>query len=500
MKNTLILFLLAFCVTLALAKQTQQELEEAELKASQEEDERVKAAGALLVGSSGILVPDASADKPMILDNKKDQPLCKPDTTLSSSRPLKVMDGFELTVLVNSIPNPHKIMIDKANHVLVISPGNGVYSVRMDDCSNASVEKILDSQTMDQPIGQSMAIFGGHLYVTTTNSIYQFPYSDGQHSSLLEGRLVMTNIQSDAIDIAVDPFGHAFVSRSVGEIHDKLDAFHGIIKKFNLKLIPQHGFDYERHGEMHAYGTNTYGSMGFDTQARLWGLNGLSSSEITRDDINLAANGLAEELNLYEFSKMNYGFPYCMTEYNLAEVSASAAKGLGGQWAHPIFMNDSVSLDDYCQQEVNNKPPSVPLAPNSLAVSVHFYLGTFCSMGDSTTMGTSVGLPCNWTDTPILANHGIDGQPAGHNVVRLPFDDLGHKPRWDKEPEVILEQAEPCNDNECLSPNGLAVDKYGRLFVTSDKTNEILVVSRIYSERAIHMLTDKYEEEAERIG
>lgn len=206
--------------------------------------------------------------------------------------------------------------------------------------------------------------------------------------------------------------------------------------------------------------------------------------------IDLADAGIAEELNLYEFPKMNYGFPYCMTEFDLKDISASS-KGMGAQWGYPAFMNDSFLLDDYCQEEDNNRRPAFPLAPNSVASSLHFYMGTFCSVGDLTTQGTSVGLPCNWTDTPIISNHGFSGQSEGHNVVRLHFDDLGHKPRWDQVPDVILEQAEPCAGTGCISPYGLAVDGFGRLFISSDETNEVFMVSRIYNEHAVKLLTDR---------
>jgi hypothetical protein len=181
-----------------------------------------------------------------------------------------------------------------------------------------------------------------------------------------------------------------------------------------------------------------------------------------------------------------------MTEYNLQGIS-SAAKGLGAQWGHPSFMNDSLSLDEYCQNEENNRKPAFNIAANSIASSVAFYMGTFCSVGTLTTEGTSVGLPCNWTDTPIVANHGHSGQAQGHSVVRLPFDDLGHKPRWDKEPEVILAEAQPCAGPGCLSPSGLAFDTFGRLYVSSDETNEIYIVSRIYNQKASVKLTQLVE-------
>ncbi|CEP09183.1 hypothetical protein [Parasitella parasitica] len=524
-----LLVVAALFITLAYAKKhkdPESVLSEEDIAAA--EEERITAdalkIGALRVGSDNILVPDASAEHPLIISNPEDQPLCKPDVAIQPSRSIKTMEGYEVLVLTNAISNPRKMMIDPANHVLVISPENGVYSIRMDKCGNSNVQLIVSNAQMDQPVAQGVALFDHHLFVSTANSVYKFPYSDGQHSPVENGVKVLTNINPENAgampDVAIDPFGHAFVPRSVADIHNKLDPSKAIIKKFNLKLIPENGFDYEVDGEVQAYGTNTHGSLGFDTQARLWGINGIPASEIKRSDISadhgkiadeyytsllmlrysdLSSAGLAEELNLYEFPKTNYGFPYCMTEFDLKDISA-ASKGLGAQWAHPTFMNDSVSLDDYCQVEANNVRPSVPLKPNSIATSVHFYMGEFCSVGDSSTLGSSVGLPCNWTDTPILANHGVAGQSGGHSVVRLHFDDLGHKPRWDKDPEVILEEAEPCSDNGCISPYGLAVDKFGRLFVSSDTTNEVFIVSRTYNQEAVKLLTDRANAEDDEGG
>jgi hypothetical protein len=247
------------------------------------------AAGALRVGSANVLVPDASAEHPMIISNPDDQPLCKPHQILTPSRALKVMEGYEFIVLANTIANPHKILIDPANHVLVVSPGEGIFSIRMDECGNHEVQQILSNDKLDQPIGHGLALYGQHLFVSTANSVYQFPYSDGQHSPVKDGVKILSNIYNEdpkaSPDLAIDIFGHIFVPRSVSEIDGKMDPSHAVIKKFNLKFIPQDGFDYEHDGEVHAYGANTYGSMAFDAQARLWGINNLASSDIMRNDI-----------------------------------------------------------------------------------------------------------------------------------------------------------------------------------------------------------------------
>lgn len=259
------------------------------------EDEKIQAdamrRGALRVGSANVLVPDASAEHPMIISNPEDQPLCKPDVTLTPSRALNIMPGYEIILLANQINNPRKIVIDQANHILVVSPGQGLYSIRMDRCGNSDVQLILNNEKLDQPVGHGFALFDRHIFVATANSVYKFPYSDGQHSPIENGVKVIANINpkdpNAAPDVAIDPFGHAFIPRTVSELHDNVSPKQAMIKKFNLRIIPENGFDYEKDGEVQAYGTNTHGTMGFDTQARLWGINGMSTGEIKRADISV---------------------------------------------------------------------------------------------------------------------------------------------------------------------------------------------------------------------
>ncbi|KAI8377849.1 uncharacterized protein BYT42DRAFT_496844 [Radiomyces spectabilis] len=450
--------------------------------------------GGLRVGKANALVPDASAEHPLVLSDPEQQPLCVPDAYLEASAPFNVMQGYEAYVLANSIKNPRKIAIDRSNHILVVAGGEGVYSIRMDKCGNTDIKKILGNE-LDQPVAHGLALFGHSVYVATANSVYQFAYSDGQHSELKNGVKVLTNINPSnpnaQPDVAIDPFGHAYVPRSAVGLQSDVDPRQAIIKKFNFRAVPEGGYDFETDGQIHAFGTNSVGSMAFDAQARLWGIDAPFES-FQRADIggDVSQTGLAEEVNLYEFPQHNYGYPYCFTEYNM-ESYTPRFKGLGAQWAHPAFMNDSVDMDSYCQQEERNRRPAVPLAPGVHAHSIYFYMGTFCSVGDLETLATSVGLPCNWTDTPIVAYHGVSGQSQGHSVVHLPFDDLGHVSRWDKPEEVIFAAASPCTGAGCISPIDIAVDGYGRLIISSDESNEIFLVHRIYNELAAQMLTDK---------
>ncbi|KAI8083016.1 uncharacterized protein BX664DRAFT_301585 [Halteromyces radiatus] len=459
--------------------------------------------GAIRMGSTNLLVPDSASEHPMVLSHEESMPLCNPDITLSPINPMEVLNGYDAIVIANHIKQPRKLLMDRVNHLLVMSGDNAIYSLRMDKCGNVNTELILDTTIKGQlPGTHGMALDTKYIYVATLNNVYQFPYSDGQHSPLTNGRVVVSNIATDPDapreampDISIDPFGVAFIPRSSVGIHmasgalDKMNQNDAIIKKFNFRSIPVTGYDYQRDGVVHAFGTNSRGSMAFDAQARLWGADHPFDSIHRADLGDISSSGPAEEINLYEASGVNYGFPQCFTEFDLKEHTSKFA-GLGAQWAHPEFMNGSINMDTYCQQGENNHGPAIPLAPGSKTAGLFFYMGTGCSVGTQDTKGTSVGLPCNWTDTPIVAYHGEPAQPNGHSVVHLSFDDLGHKPRWDKPAEIILQQVDPCTSAPCFSPVGLAIDEFGRLLISSEESNEIFMVRRIFNAQSAKLLTD----------
>ncbi|KAG2225970.1 hypothetical protein INT45_002436, partial [Circinella minor] len=447
----------------------------------------LRAQGAMRVGIDNAIVPDASAEHPLVISRPEDQPLCKPTLPLLPSNEIDVMNGYEGMVLAN-LQGPRKMIVDPANHIIVTG-AEGVSSIRLDECGNTDITLLLD-RCEDGQVGYGLALYDGQLYVASTQSIWRFPYVDGQHTPLGKGEKVLVNINPESdFDVSIDPFGRVYIPRSANE-NDVLAERHAIIKRFNVQTVPIDAYDYETDGEIFAYGTNVHGGMGFDAQGRLWGIDAPYQS-FQRSDLggDISPAGLAEEINVYEFPYMNYGFPYCFTEYDLNPYTEQA-KGRGGQWGHPSFMNATVNLDQFCDQNDNNRKPAIPVAPMNKASAVHFYMGQFCSVGNENTLGTSVGMPCNWTDTPFVAYRGNPGQPDGHRVVHLPFDDLGHKPRLDKSEDVIFQSKQPCQGEGCIDPVGLAIDDYGRLLVSSQNTNEIFMVQRIYNANAARLMTD----------
>ncbi|KAI8884728.1 hypothetical protein K501DRAFT_271386 [Backusella circina FSU 941] len=68
-----------------------------------------------------------------------------------------------------------------------------------------------------------------------------------------------------------------------------------------------------------------------------------------------------------------------------------------------------------------------------------------------------------------------------------------HKPLWDKEPDIILAEAQSCAGPGCLSPTGLNFDTFGRLYISSDETNEIFIILCIYDQAVTVRMTELVE-------
>lgn len=212
----------------------------------------LQAQGAMRVGSDNAIVPDASSEHPLIQPHPEDQPLCEPASSIKASAAFRVMDGYTAKVLTRDVANPRKIVLDTANHLLAVSGGQAVYSIRMDKCGNSESVPILTSHQLDGPIEFGLALYDGHLYVGTADAIWQYPYVDGQHSPLGEGTRVVHNIKGTRPDVAIDPFGHAYIPRTTanGDVNTEAASRDAVIKRFNFRAVPSDGYDFETDGEV----------------------------------------------------------------------------------------------------------------------------------------------------------------------------------------------------------------------------------------------------------
>eukprot|EP01089_Gocevia_fonbrunei_P022073 TRINITY_DN8782_c0_g2_i1.p1 TRINITY_DN8782_c0_g2~~TRINITY_DN8782_c0_g2_i1.p1 ORF type:complete len:238 (-),score=45.21 TRINITY_DN8782_c0_g2_i1:42-755(-) len=226
--------------------------------------------------------------------------------------------------------------------------------------------------------------------------------------------------------------------------------------------------------QIYAKGMRNEVAVGFDTHNRLWGaMNGVDN--LRRNDLggDIHENNPSEELHLFlpnsssspddkDISRF-YGYPYCWTEYSLGNKSL----GRGTKWVHPDFIDDERYSDAWCRDVNNVEPAKYSLEPHTAPLDILFL--------NMTTWGP------DWDENALISYHGSWNKKDSEKsrVTRLKFS--GEEGDTISE-EVFLSFPKGAKTRVV----GLAKGKCSMfsttgneecVFITSDASNEILVVS-----------------------
>jgi len=154
--------------------------------------------------------------------------------------------------------------------------------------------------------------------------------------------------------LVFDSFGKLYVESGSGSNVDP-DSTHARIMKFDISSIPPGGIDWPK-GELFADGLRNEVGIRFDHQGRLWGVEN-GCDDLNRDDLggDIHENNPSEEMNVFLASGLFYGYPYCWSEYLLAD---NHSQPRGAQWVHENFINDGTHSDQWCQNPKNVQKPA----------------------------------------------------------------------------------------------------------------------------------------------
>lgn len=204
-------------------------------------------------------------------------------------------------------------------------------------------------------------------------------------------------------------------------------------------------------------------------QYRLWGVEN-SGDELERvingTATDIHQNNPAEKLNyLGDVSIPNtqwYGYPTCWTVGEPDEIK-DATFQIGDQ----IIQAPNGTFDDsQCAQLV--KPPAMTFESHQAPLDCKF---------DAKTENLYVSLHGSWNRDP----------PQGYKLVAVPFttqQDGSYRPVADRNTkrgyeEILYPDSEAaCSSTTCTRPCGLVWDAAGRLYMTSDSSGEIFLLSK----------------------
>ncbi|SPO07480.1 related to L-sorbosone dehydrogenase [Cephalotrichum gorgonifer] len=400
---------------------------------------------------------------------------CACENVLSPSHQTPVLaSGWQGQLIANGFTKPRSIHFDTAGSLIVLDSGVGVRRVRLEDkgdtCLSVTENELLIDDT-ELNHGLALSADGKTLYASTVSSVHAYSYDPQAGKVSPNPRTVISGMSNNdhttrTLLMSRRSPGRLIVSRGSDENFDvdALDLSSGVsqIRVFDLnKLGDGDTYDFNTQGRVLGWGLRN--SVGVDEDPRSGNVYSVETSvdEITRDGVNIEENNPGEELNFHGKADErgdvgNYGYPYC---YPLWDTDVPDNEGLRVGDVFSVTQNSTFN-DTTCQEEY---------VPPRLVFPAHTSpLGLLFSEDGETLYISFRGSfnPKNPVGYMVSSVAFSDGQPVERVSSNTALSDVMTNPDLSRCPD------------ECFRPVGLAWDKEGRLWVTSDSTGEIYVLKR----------------------
>lgn len=132
-----------------------------------------------------------------------------PKVIRNCTKPLRdaelISKDYCAQVFADNLDQPRGLFVTQGNHVLVIERGGGKISSLFDTDHDLVVDNIATIAQQDG-LNHGLAVFGPHVYASTSSTIYRWPYTEGQKTESKRKETVVRNINADGKGGA--PFGH----------------------------------------------------------------------------------------------------------------------------------------------------------------------------------------------------------------------------------------------------------------------------------------------------
>lgn len=393
---------------------------------------------------------------------------------------MNVAEGWSAIKVADGLTRPRGITLDNKGRLIVLESGSGIsqHTVDEDGCIPADSSRML----LSRPVlnhGIHFSPDGLTLYASSRDYVWGWAYNPetghldlDSEAILVSGMapsshstrtLAIPQSEPDLLVVSAGSDGnldHASVSPEVAR---------AIVKVFNISSVPEGGWNYVTDGWNAGYGLRNEVCLSFDGNDMLWGVeNSADNAERTvngtSEDIH--TNNPAEELNyLGSVTKPNdnwYGYPTCFTVRGPDEITDTEFQ-IGEQY---VLTPNATFDDSSCAEQA--VPPRLTLPAHTAPLGSAF---------DATFENLYVALHGSWNRNP----------PQGYKLVAIPFT---QGPDGAYEP--VAEQSDPngytdilwhpnessCSASTCTRPVGLVFDAAGRLYMESDATGEIFLLTK----------------------
>lgn len=250
-----------------------------------------------------------------------------------------------------------------------------------------------------------------------------------------------------------------------------LDSGHSQIKVFNLDNHTGTPYSYDTDGLRLGWGLrNDVGVAEHPISGGIYAVEN-SADQLTRMGVDIHEDNPAEELNFlgylngteYAPQGGNFGYPWCFSAWDVEGLPDNGNLSVGRQFAIDASpdSNNENRTDAYCAEQL---PARLVFQAHMAPLDIKF-----------NNSGTEAWITFHgsWNrETPIgyrlsLVEFTMDGEPL-------------HDPQSMTAAQDIFANEDPSRcPGDCFRPVGLAVDPQGRIYMSSDSSGEIYLITRV---------------------
>ncbi|KAI0789184.1 hypothetical protein C8Q75DRAFT_177587 [Abortiporus biennis] len=423
---------------------------------------------------------------------------CIPRNSLTFRSPVTVFSGLSATPIFNNLTTPRGITINSNQNLLVVERGFGVTAFKENDstCSNGWLRTIVIQNT---EFTHRIQVSGESLYVSTDSEILRYIYDSTTRTVIGNPVVIISGIPPGG-ELTTRPFllqpstdptsilASCPLSENIDPTARDPNSGRSQIRSFPLPSTssPSTSQDFFS-GTLLAFGIRNPAGFAFhpldSSLTKLWIIdNGASIGNVTGLTDTFVNDNPADELNVAEIQKGKennfFGFPDCTTIWNPKVDPTGDPQFINFRTGEQFSLQlESERDDEWCQNIENNIPPRLSFQAHSAPLDLKFF-------NPRHNVVSQTSLPMAWSGDAFVSFHGSFDRtpPTGYGVVRVPFTSSNptpiSPPTSTNGYDFVIQTTDldTC-PGTCIRPVGLVFESDGRLFVTSDSSGELFVVS-----------------------
>ncbi|KAK4894108.1 hypothetical protein LTR27_007693 [Elasticomyces elasticus] len=422
-----------------------------------------------LIGYAAALLAAASAQSSAAAS-------CSPTLSASYAAP-SVAEGYVARLVANNLTKPRGIKFDSQGALLVVEQLSGITALTFvdagQDCLSVGSRKtVINDTTLNH--GIEFSADGATLYASSPEAVYAWDYSPQDQTNTSEPRILVANMTNSdhttrTLLLPQHAPGLLVVTRGSTSNLDieaaDLSTGHSQVKAFNLTNQTD-TYNFNTDGLLLGWGLRN--DVGLAEEPISGGIYTVENSvdEMEREGQDIHENNPGEELNFLGYLNgtespnqgRNFGYPECYSAWNV-----SAIPDFNGTVGDQFAIGDlNSTINDTSCDAANRQAPRLTFQAHMAPLDILF-----------NTAGTAawVTFHGSWDRT----------DPAGYKVSVIEFangDAVEPTNSTTAAVDIVSNADNSACPEGCFRPVGLAWDQQGRLFMSSDATGEIYVITR----------------------